>query len=201
MTRVISKDQMKYSLKILCQNFFICLSFCYISIFGASRPTVRQLENLNPYASDTQPRRYNRSWVRWSTHWDIASDLLAGLLEVRQWKLPARIYSIIMFVTYLIQLTWSYKVSKQVHQVMVEVVDNSLSRSFETDFLKPYLSQENLKIGAEEALDSFNVLAGRFKVLLEVLGAMVALHEVIFEWSTETSRVTQLWVTCSMSIK
>ena len=82
--------------------------------------------------------------------------------------------------------------SKQVHQVMVEVVDNSLSRSFETDFLKPYLSQENLKIGAEEALDSFNVLAARFKALLEVLGSMVDLHEIIFEWSSETCRVTQL---------
>ena len=49
-----------------------------------------------------------------------------------------------------------------------------------------------MKIGIEDAQSSFNNLADRFKVMLEVLGALITLHEVIFSWSNETSRVTQL---------
>ena len=75
---------------------------------------------------------------------------------------------------------------------MVEVVDNSPSRSLETEFLRPSYIQENLRIGEEESLRLFTELATRLKELLEVLAALVDLHEVVFEWSSETCRVIQL---------
>ena len=75
---------------------------------------------------------------------------------------------------------------------MVEVVDNSPSRSLETEFLRLFCIEENLWIGEEESLRSFTELATGFMEPLEVLAALVDLHEVVFEWSFETCRVIQL---------
>ena len=70
-----------------------------------------------------------------------------------------------------------------IHQVLTDVVENSPARSLEVNYLKPYMAQEGLQIGPEDATVSFGILFTRFKALLEVLQALTSLHEIIYDWS------------------
>ena len=78
-----------------------------------------------------------------------------------------------------------------IHQVIVDVIENSPLRSPEVNYLKPYMIQEGLLIGQEESLDSFNTVYSRFRALLDVLHTLISLHDIIHYWSIESSTVVQ----------
>ena len=68
------------------------------------------------------------------------------------------------------------------HQVMTDNVQNAAHRSAALENLKPYLSQEKLECGIDEALETFIWLKDRLNTVVEVLDALVAVHEMIGVW-------------------
>ena len=79
------------------------------------------------------------------------------------------------------------------HQVMRDHVQNAANRSAALEFLKPYLAQERLECGLDEALETFMWLKDRLSTIVEVLGALTAVHDVIGMWADETNRVGLLY--------
>ena len=79
------------------------------------------------------------------------------------------------------------------HQVMRDHVQNAANRSAALELLKPYLAQERLECGLDEALQTFVCLKDRLSTIIEVLGALTAVHDVIGMWAEETNRIGLLY--------
>ena len=74
-----------------------------------------------------------------------------------------------------------------IHQVMRDNVINAANRSAALEMLKPYLAQERLECGPEEALQTFVCLKDRLSAIIEVLGALTTVHDVVGMWAEETN--------------
>ena len=154
-----------------------------------------QLDTYNPFARNDQPARARLA--------DITHAMGVTIIHSSSRRIPANkmidttaeeIYSLhVRGIPDWIEAQRrdidQERLPAVLHQVMTDNVINAAHRSAALENLKPYLSQEKLGTDIDEAHESFICLKDRFKTMVEVLEALVAVHEVIGEWSNETNRI------------
>ena len=119
-----------------------------------------QLEGFNPYMTNDQPVRQKLA--------EIVHAMGVTIRSTRRPPIGRTVEATAedIFYTHLRGLPDSVEMEIQgidpdmlqalLHQVMVQVIENAPYRSLEVDYLKPYLVQEDMKIGIEDVQRTFN---------------------------------------------
>ena len=157
-----------------------------------------QLDSYDPFARNNQPARAKLA--------DITHAMGVTTVHSTNRKIPAsrivdttaeeiffmHIRGIPEWIDMEMKNVEQERLPSVLHQVMVDNVENAAYRSAALDSLKPYLIQKKLETRIDEAQETFIWLKDRFNIIVEVLEALVSVHEMICIWANETSRIAQL---------
>ena len=115
-----------------------------------------QLESFDPYSSDTQPVQMRLGEVVHALGFSIRYPRRIARGQAAQETSEDIFYQHIRTLPENIDIEMQGieegRHKQLIHQVIVDVVENSPARSPEINFLKPYMAQEELLIGQEELI-------------------------------------------------
>ena len=154
-----------------------------------------QLDSYNPFARDDQPARARLADI---THAMGITVIHSSSKRAPSNKLVDTTAEEIYFLHVKEVPDWielqlrnmeQERLPAVLHQVMNDHVQHAANRSAALELLKPYLAQERLECGIDEALETFIWLKDRLSTVVEVLGTLAAVHDMIGVWADETNRV------------